>query len=186
DNLDQFLAEGQQVEKLTRAVTSGSTGTPFYIYQDSNKKKRNTADTVYFGRMAGYSIGEKLNYLKIWTKVNRKSNFKSWAENINPIDVTRLSDNEIKSLVAQISKDQSRKAFLGYASALESIVNYLEKHDPKVRFRNVTSVIAMSEAINEKSKALIHKYFGVYCVSRYSNVENGMIAQQRNDGLAVF
>src|SRR5690606_19712919 len=95
---------------------------------------------------------------------------------------TKMSDNEIGKLVRRISKSESKKAFLGYASAFESIVVYLDKNEPDFRFQNVTAVIAMSEAINENTKKLVKKYFGAHCVSRYSNVENGIIGQQENEG----
>src|SRR5690554_6794434 len=34
-------------------TTSGSTGSPFSLYQDKNKKTRNTADTIFFAERAG-------------------------------------------------------------------------------------------------------------------------------------
>ena len=40
----------------------------------------------------------------------------------------------------------------------------------------------MSESLNDFSKENMKKYFGTTCVSRYSNVENGIIAQQEMDG----
>lgn len=186
DNVKDFISLGYDVKMLSKAVTSGSTGTPFFVYHDANKKARNTADTIYFGEQAGFTIGTNLNYLKIWTKVNKKNKFSALAENILPIDVTQLSDENIEKLVVSINQNKFKKAFLGYASALESIVNYLEKNKPEFRFKKVTAVIAMSEAINDNTKHLILKYFGVHCVSRYSNVENGIIAQQKNDGSSYF
>lgn len=186
NNINDFIADNLNKSNLFKVVTSGSTGTPFAVYQNKLKKDRNTADAMFFGSLAGFSIGTQLNYLKIWTKVNKKNNFVAWAGNLIPIDVTQLSNEEIEKLVNKIEKSNVKKAFLGYASALESIVNYLEMNKPNFKFTNVTSVIAMSEAISDNGKKLIYKYFGVHCVSRYSNVENGIIAQQKNDGTSLF
>ena len=72
DNLRDFISSEFKIEKLNRSVTSGSTGTPFVVYQDARKKRRNTADTIYFGKNAGFDLGSKLYYLKIWNSVNRK------------------------------------------------------------------------------------------------------------------
>jgi len=186
DNLDDFISSGCLKEKLTRVVTSGSTGTPFGVYHDQDKKTRNRADTIHFGTLAGYIIGTRLSYLKVWTDVNRKSKIKAWLENILAIDVTRMSDTEIEKLVHIFKTDRGRKAFLGYSSALESICCYLDKNEPNTRIKNVSAIIAMSEGISENSKKKIKRFFGKQPVSRYSNVENGILAQQSIDGSDEF
>lgn len=187
DNIDEFISEGIDKSSLFRVVTSGSTGTPFSVYHDTKKKQRNSADTIYFGSLAGFEIGTKLNYLKIWTQVNKKSKLKAWAENIVPIDVTQLSDKNISILVDNFNKVSTKQAFLGYASALESICRCIENSEfENKNIKNVSSIIAMSEGLSEYAKKSIHKYFGKYPVSRYSNVENGIIAQQLPDGSNSF
>jgi phenylacetate-CoA ligase len=186
DDLDNFVTKAIDPSSLFRVVTSGSTGTPFGVYHDASKKLRNTADTIFFGNLAGFDIGIKLNYLKIWTVVNRKSSLKSFMENIHPIDVTQLGDENLKVLVETIVSNRAKQSFLGYASALETICNYLEEKSPSIRIPNVRSVIAMSEALSLSAKEKIYKYFGVHGVSRYSNVENGIIAQQPSDGSGYF
>ena len=186
DNLESFVSLGVEISTLFKVVTSGSTGTPFEVYHDASKKLRNTADAIFFGNCAGYDIGTKLNYLKIWTVVNRKSRLKSFVENINPIDVTQLGDEKLKTLVECLKSSAKKQSFLGYASALETICNYLDRNSPNTRIPGVVSVIAMSEGLNPLAKDKIHTYFGVHGVSRYSNVENGIIAQQPADGSSSF
>ena len=186
DNFDDFISDGYEVGKLNRVVTSGSTGTPFGVYHDRVKKARNSADTIHFGTLAGYTIGNQLSYLKVWTKVNRKSGIKAWLENILSIDVTQMSDNEIRKLVLIFKSEKNKKAFLGYSSALESICRYLDKNEPDTRINNVSAIIAMSEGISENSKNRLKHYFGMQPVSRYSNVENGILAQQSINGSDEF
>lgn len=186
DNINAFISDNYNINSLSKVVTSGSTGTPFSIYHDRNKKARNTADTIYFGELAGFSIGTQLNYLKIWTKVNRKSKLKSWLENIIPVDVTELSDNEIKKLVLKFKSQKNEKAFLGYSSALESICEYLKKNEPNTKINNVSAIIAMSEGISLNTKKKLEFFFQKQPVSRYSNVENGILAQQSVDGSEEF
>src|SRR5690606_23460991 len=67
-NFKLFKADNHPVKSLTKATTSGSTGTPFTVYQDKNKKSRNYGDTLYFGNRGGFFLGNKLVYLKIWIK----------------------------------------------------------------------------------------------------------------------
>jgi len=186
DNINAFISDNYDTNTLNRVVTSGSTGTPFSVYHVSNKKARNSADTIYFGELAGFSIGTQLNYLKIWTKVNRKSKLKFWLENIIPIDVTQLSDNEIKKLVVKFKSQKNDKAFLGYSSALESICYYLKKNEPNTKINNVSAIISMSEGISLNTKKNIKYFFQKQPVSRYSNVENGILAQQSLDGSEEF
>lgn len=186
ENTSQFLANSVNEKNLKKVVTSGSTGTPFIVYHDKTKVKRNSCDTIYFGRLAGYEIGTRLNYLKIWTKVNRKSKFKAWLENVSAIDVTKLSDEKIFEFYISLQKNSSKKAFLGYSSALETICLALQRNELNYPIPGIVSVISMSEALNDSSKSLLRKYFGVFPVSRYSNVENGIIAQQLTDGSKNF
>lgn len=186
DNESSFISTNFQKENLIKVVTSGSTGTPFVIYHDPAKKSRNTADTIFFGQLAGFEIGIKLNYFKIWTKVNRKNMLKTWLEHINPIDVTQLSDNRIEKLVSEFKSSKTPTSFLGYSSALEAICRFLDKNAPDTKITNIKSIIAMSEGISDYTKQALFNYFGKHPVSRYSNVENGIIAQQLPDGSNSF
>lgn len=186
ENIDSFIANGKNKSELTRVVTSGSTGTPFAVYHDNNKKKRNTADTIHFGKNAGYTLGDKMFYLKIWNIVNRKKGLTAWLQNIVAYDVTQLSDERINELSNTLLNDQSYKGMIGYTSALEAICRYLDKNASEKKVKNVTAIIGMSEAMNDYTKVALKKHFKVDAVSRYSNVENGIIAQQMPAGNGEF
>ncbi len=73
---------------------------------------------------------------------------------------------------------KSTFAFLGYASALELICRYLDRNFKRELNIKVSSIIASSESLNDFTRHTFKKYFGVEAVSRYSNLENGIIAQQ--------
>lgn len=178
ESSDTFLSSQFTGSELIESITSGSTGTPFRIFQDKNKKLRNYADTIYFAQLAGYKIGHRLIYLKIWVREKMKSNLNYRLQNIVPVDVIRFSDDEISRLINRMERDRSTFGLLGYASALELICRYLERtgHGP-VR-ANVKSIIAISETLEEHTRTRLERYFGVPPVSRYSNLENGIIAQE--------
>jgi phenylacetate-CoA ligase len=133
DQIDNFIVEGLRKEDLFRVVTSGSTGTPFSVYHDITKKERNKSDTIFFGNLAGFKVGMKLYYLKIWNQVNRKSKLTYFKQNIKAIDVTQLSDQKIEHLISEFSENKGEIAFLGYASALESIAEYALRKFPQVK-----------------------------------------------------
>lgn len=179
---EKFMASEIADMEIATVTTSGSTGTPFEIFQDKNKKIRNTADTIFFAKRGGYKIGQRLIYLKIWVEQKMSSNWKYRLQNLVPVDVVRLNDKQIDRLLHKLKKDSSTIGILGYASALELICQYLDRHSEfKVR-KNVRSIISMSETLNEYTKDTMKKHFGVPVVSRYSNLENGILAQQEKDG----
>ncbi len=185
DNLDDFISDKFSKKLLFKAVTSGSTGTPFTVYHDLNKKNRNTADALIFAEKAGYSLGEPLYYFKIWTKINKKSNFQAWKENVFAVDVTDLSEKAIQSLIHRIEITSEKRHFIGYSSAFEAMCAYLESKNQRHNRLKVSSAISMSEALSEVTKVKMQQYFGVEVLSRYSNVENGIIAQQTL-GISAF
>ena len=188
NKIDQFIAPLSNKNDLHRMVTSGSTGTPFVSYQDNNKKRRNSADALYFGGLAGFKLGEPLYYLKIWSESNKKSKWIQFIQNIFPIDVIHLSGDNVKQFTDKINKTSHRFHINGYASALEEICKYLDLQTTPVLKRNlnVGSIIAQSEALSIETKERLYKYFNCLPCSRYSNLENGIIAQQTIKNNSIF
>ncbi|MFD1162247.1 CoF synthetase [Hwangdonia seohaensis] len=164
--------------KKTTVKTSGSTGTPFKVYQNINKINRNVADNLYFSQKAGYTIGNKLYYFRMWDAFGKKCFLAKWAQNIEPIDVFDLNDTYLKKFIAKLKKNKSAKSWIGYASAFDQVCKYLNNIKAKPINCNLKSVIAISESLSPSTKKSLKKYFNVDTVSRYSNVENGIIAQQ--------
>jgi phenylacetate-CoA ligase len=178
NSFDQFISQKYRPDQLIPVVTSGSTGTPFKVFHDRNKKIRNYADTVYFAKLAGYQIGDRLLYLKIWAKQKMKNPLSYWMQNLIPVDVIKLNDAQVEDLIRKMKTSRSTFGFLGYSSALEVVCKYLDKIESGRINANVSSIISMSETLNDYTKESMQKYFGVPAVSRYSNLENGIIAQQ--------
>ena len=178
ENFDVFVSSAFNKEQQIPTVTSGSTGTPFKVLQHADKKKRNSADTMYFAQKAGYRIGDRLLYMKIWSANNKKATLPGIMQNMVPVDVITFNDKEVSALIKQIENDNSSFAFLGYSSALELICQWLEKTNHRKVKAKLSSAISMSETLNDYTKQTIEKYFGVPVYSRYSNLENGILAQQ--------
>jgi phenylacetate-CoA ligase len=177
-----FISNKYKESELIPVVTSGSTGTPFKVYHDRNKKLRNSADTICFAHLSGYNIGDRVIYLKVWVNQNMKSSLRFWMENMVPVDVFLLNDANIRDVLHRMENDQSTCVLVGYASALELLCKYLEKNYKEYVNTSVKSVIAMSETLNDCTKINLQKYFHAPVVSRYSNLENGILAQQEING----
>ena len=187
-NINKFCSVEFKKVKLYKAITSGSTGTPFVSFQNEKKKKRNTADVIYFGRLAGYKLGEPLFYLKIWSDNNRKSGLVQFLQNIIPIDVIKLSNKNIKQLLDKIDSKNGKAHINSYASALEEVCKYLDNGFNSGTLKNLraASIIAQSEALTSETREKLQKYFKSTPCSRYSNLENGIIAQQTLNNNNLF
>jgi len=179
---DSFVSGEFERSELIPIVTSGSTGTPFKVFHDKRKKLRNSADAIFFAQMAGYTLGDRIIYMKIFVKEKMKDPVRYWMENTIPIDVIRMDDAQSEDIIRQMEVRKCTYSIVGYASALELVCKYLEKKNYGRVKADVRSVIAISEALNDYTKEALQKYFGAPVVSRYSNLENGIIAQQETDG----
>ncbi|WP_034228324.1 phenylacetate--CoA ligase family protein [Aquimarina pacifica] len=177
-SFDSFQSSKYINKKRVAVSTSGSTGASFTVYQNKTKRARNTADVLYFSELAGFRLGYKLIYLRFWSMFNKRNKLQGILQNIVSIDVFDLTIEVIQRLLIRMRKDPSNKGMLGYASSFDKICDYLESNKSDVIPCNVKSAIAMSEPLNPVTKERMKKYFGVNVVSRYSNSENGMIAQQ--------
>ena len=177
--IDDFMLPGQDRDKLHKALTSGSTGAPFTSYKDKDKRNRNAADVIYFAESAGFKLGSTLFYMRRWSEDLIKSKLSIWLQNIVPIDVLHLSDEEIDSLLKKLSRDKTNKNIIGYPSSFDTICKYFKKHNVPPKDYKIKSVIATSEGLPNHVKQEMQHYFKTPVVSRYSNMECGIIAQQK-------
>jgi phenylacetate-CoA ligase len=186
ESFNSFISNKFKESELIPVVTSGSTGTPFKVYHNKNKKLRNSADAIFFAQMAGYDLGDRLIYMKIFVKEKMKSAIKYWMENAIPVDVVSLNGTQIESLLHRIENDKSTYSIIGYSSALELVCKYLERNYYSSVKANFKSIIAIAETLNDYTRETMQKFFNAPVVSRYSNLEMGIIAQQETTGLGMY
>lgn len=177
ENITDFLSSGYNATELYKVTTSGSTGAPLTVYQDKVKRARHQADNIYFSEIAGYKIGTRLYYLRVWNELNRKSPIRRFMQNIVMVDAANLSDESFEALISRIKSDNSTKSLLAFSSTYEALSHYLAKN-PDHGSLNISSIITMSEALPDGAKQRLREAFYCPVVSRYSNMENGFLAQQ--------
>ena len=177
ENFADFLSAGYSATDLHKVTTSGSTGAPLTVCQDKGKRARHQADNIYFSEIAGYKIGTRLYYLRVWNELNRKSPIRRFMQNIVMVDAGNLSDDSFKSLLARIKSDNSTKSLLAFPSTYEALSHYLAKNTHPESFK-INTIITMSEALPDGAKQRLKETFNCPVVSRYSNMENGFLAQQ--------
>lgn len=176
-NEKSFFSPDFDKSKLFKESTSGSTGTPMIIYQDAGKRRRATADTIYFSDFAGYHIGSRLYYSRVWNRLNRKSRAASLIQNIVMWDSDRLDDADLQRFIDTLEKDSSEKSVLIFASTLAALYRYMMQNNVRTTAR-VKCFITMSESLPENVRTGIAELFNTVVVARYSDCECGIIAQQ--------
>ena len=172
-----FMSPDFDRSKLFKESTSGSTGTPLVIYQDAGKRRRAAADTTFFSNFAGYHIGTRLYYSRVWNHLNRKSRIASMIQNIVMWDSDHLDDSDIQHFINALEHDNSEKSVLIFASTLVAIYRYMIRNNIRTTAR-VKCFITMSESLPENVRIGIADLFNTTVVARYSNCECGIIAQQ--------
>lgn len=178
ENIDQHLSNKYDRAKLITTTTSGSTGTPFTIYFNAAKIKRHRAALMYWNERAGATLGKRLYYLRVWNNVNKKGRLSQLIENIIPVEVSHFTKVSCDALLKDIAEYKHEVAILGFSSALTELNKYLGTDSIP---DNIKGVMAMSEHLPESVRHDIQKKFGCSVYARYSNMENGFIAQQFDD-----
>ncbi|MDY5621462.1 MAG: hypothetical protein SPF43_00400 [Bacteroidales bacterium] len=181
EQFDNFRANFFLNESLHSESTSGSTGTPFTIYQDDEKRLRAAADSLFFSEMADFKLGTKLYYVRVWNKMNKKTFFQCKMKNIVMQDSSLLTDSNIEKFLRRLESDKSEKSILVYANTLTALYRWMCSTGRKSNAK-IASIITMSESLPLEVKNGMQEIFNCPVVSRYSNQECGLISQQRFDG----
>lgn len=186
EDYSKFISDQYRMEKLTFVTTSGSTGTPFKSYRDETKILRHKADNIFLNSLAGGDIGQRLYYFRVWNHINRKSTLQKFVQNIEELDASDFSQSYVEGLLEKIQKDKSKKYFLSYASSYEALANAIQKLDVAPVQAKVSCIISMSETLPEVTRNYLEYFFNCPVLSRYSNMENGFIAQQSLENKTAY
>ncbi len=165
-------------KKVIELHTSGSTGIPFAVRQDLNKRNRVYAEMMYFWEKAGFKIGMKYIYFRIWTDGNRKSKTDAWARNIIMHDILRTDKENLESVREVLKTQRKIKMLIGYASTFDLITTYLNNHGDTPEMFSIKTILSSAELLPESTRRKLKSVFGCNVVSLYSNQENGTLAQE--------
>jgi len=168
-------------EKLHIMRTSGSTGMPFEISQDSVKRRHVIAEIKATNEIVGYPSHEKmlylLNDLSRDPRRSRYSKMQQFSENIYRRSVAINDEKTLQYLVDFIS---SKKTVAIHASGcnLRLLVDYILLHNISPKQFKIRTVITGGEMIPESLRIETEKAFGngCKCVVKYSNEEMGILA----------
>lgn len=171
-------------DSLRIMTTSGSSGTPFRIYQDHDKVLRNKADLLFFYKLGNYNVGDRIYFMRIWNEFNKKSKKQLFMENFRMFDTSNIDTEGAQYFLQSMTKDKKQKVILGYGSSYTSLMEYLpvdEKIDWKIK-----AIFSGAEELPQHVKKSMRRVFNCPVISRYSNQENGVLAQQPDTGQDYF
>lgn len=179
EDFDAFFSSKFKKKECKVASTSGSTGSPFSLYQNPEKVKKIQVDNIYFSSKSNFEVGDFLAFIRIWPKtIGFKLRMNFLLKNFMPWNILNLSENGIAQLIAKLNKRKGHVSFLTYPTALEKICKYIDNLEENPINFKTKSIITISESLNSYTKRKTLEYFGVTPLSRYSNNETGIMAQQ--------
>lgn len=181
ENYDKFVAKNYIDKNLHKMSTSGSTGTPFTVIQNSEKRSRVLAELIYYNKEIGFSFGEKQVFFRVWTEKNKKTKLQKFLQNLVPIDISDLSEENLKIISEKLKKDKKIKNILSYASTLDELSKFMIENGYKSTDFSVSSIISGSEILQDETRRKLKNVFKCNVISRYSNQENGILAQEYID-----
>ena len=166
--------------------TSGSTGTPFHVVQDKNKIRHNTAASIFLGTAAGYYIGMKTAFIRMWVGDHApKSRLSQIAENLLPIDCSNMDEAAAGDILKTLQKKKV-EILIGYASVLGELSRYIDNHMIDTGRFSIRAVIPVSETMPFPVRERISEQFGCPVRSWYSNEENGIMGIQSRSSNAYY
>ena len=173
---DQFLSTRYAQSSLVCVSTSGSYGTPVTYHLTREKKARQVAEVIYFGRWAGYELGDRHAYLRVLAG-RHKSRFTLFTQNEILADPTALSeewlDRQMRTLL-----QKSVKVVIGYPSTVAALAAYSEAQGVEPARYRLKAIITMAEPLHEIIRVDVERAFGCPVLSRYSTQEFGVLAQE--------
>ena len=177
NNYETFQSPEFKNATVVSMHTSGSTGTPFVVRQDKNKRDHVYAAMIYFWGKAGYQVGMKYVFFRIWTSINRKSRLMAWARNLVMVDIQNLEEDNLEDIRNKLRSDHKIKMLLGYGSTFENLANYLHKcGDTPEMYPNIKTIIGFGMDFPEYAQKILKEVFNCNVFSLYSNQENGLLA----------
>ncbi len=173
-NYDSILVHSYDDKKVHKMHTSGSTGIPFTVVQNLEKRERHIADLKYYGMLGGFIDGEPMCYLRAKPTATISDQER---DNIWQLDICNLNSKNLTDYY-HIMCQKKCVALIAYPSTLKIAADFWNKH-----FHNESSIktiFTTSESLTDEVRNSLRDFFGdnVSIFARYSNTEQGVLGQE--------
>lgn len=176
--VERFLSDEYLGTRLHHVYTSGSTGTPFEVVQDSIKRNRVICDLIRCNEKIGWQLGDKFVFIRNWVSSYRQSPLKSILQNVHNVTVMEFDDRAKDKLLSYLQKNRGVN-ILGYASAVVDFCNYLKLRRLDGASLGIHLIVCDSDELSHADREKLEEYFNVPVFNRYDNEENGFIGISR-------
>jgi phenylacetate-CoA ligase len=176
EDYESFLSSAYRGVTLHTQSTSGSTGMPFSVVQNMEKRNRVIAELKLYARYAGHESHEKLIYLKVLTPRTVRPWLTCLRENIWRVDCSHLGPENLDR-IRQTLKKAGRITLFAYPTTLDALAQHLiDRGDTSADF-NIRAIISGGEALQEVTRKRLKDVFECSITSRYSSEEMGVLGQ---------
>lgn len=177
DNRKAMFSKEYIGVELHEMHTSGSTGIPFTIQQDKEKRIRVIAEIKALNEIAKYPSHEKMLYILGGRRNQNKYSYEQQKrENIWRIPAP-THDDETMKVLADFLINERPIAIHASASNLPPLVNYIRRNQISSDQFNVKTIITGGEMVPAKLRMDLKSVFGDKCevYAKYSNEEMGIL-----------
>lgn len=170
-----------QVGDLHIQRTSGSTGAPFEIPQDTVCRERRIALIKAANERVGFKSFDPLMHLRA---IKRHWTFDGdvvWRADLRILyaDNGNLDDAKVARLVDSIEKYKIR-VIRGYMTTLDTLTRFLCEH--RIKLRRKLIFISVGELLSESLRKRVSEQLGCRIISQYGNEECGVFGHSRVNG----
>lgn len=161
--------------------TSGSTGTPFEIPQDTRCRIRRIATIKAMNELVGFHSFNTLMHTRAFAHYwgGTESIRYDKSLNIVYVDNANLNDTKLQA-IADAIRNYKVRYIRGYVTSMEAITLYLVKNNIKIDSR--VTFITGGELLPLSLKNRIVNQLHCHVTSQYANEENGIFGQSDIDG----
>lgn len=184
----ELIAQNIPKQRFVKNSTSGTSGSNFYFYSDTNQY--NVKKALEYRRYQWMNVSPFDRELIIWGAswdLNKKRNFKTikdWLKNKKKMSGYNLSDTEIIDLHSAL-KSYKPKIIKSYPSILTTIVDVF--HDKNLHY-SPSAIHIGGEKLFDFQKDKIENFFGCPVFDYYGARDMPAIAQNcdQSSALHVF
>lgn len=161
--------------------TSGSTGTPFELPQDTRCRVRRIATIKFGNELIGFHSFEPMVHLRSLKHYYKGNPTIVHNKDVNIIyaDNAEFTDKKIENIIDAINSSHS-KVVRGYTTAIDSIVSYAIEHH--IELVSHPTFITGGEVLLDSLRRKIIDDIHCNVISQYANEENGVFGQSEING----
>lgn len=170
-----------QKGKLHIQKTSGSTGIPFKIPQDTRCRLRRIAIIKAENEKIGFHSFEPMLHLRAVSHYWNDERDFIYQRNLNIwyVDNSNLNEKKIRKIINTVNSYHI-KVIRGYMTTLDTITRYMEEN--QLNFRHKVTFISVGELLQEWLRKRVIDYLHCDIISQYGNEENGIFGQSDING----